>query len=346
MKTFKSLAIATVALGIMATSCQKENKYNLTGEVGDKNNNATVMLISFSNGDTLAVDTVRDGKFYFSETIETPILAQVRIGGRAIGTVILEPGNILMEPQAKVSGTPLNDLLGSFNDQQAEIYAQLAAINPQDSTAEEKSQALIAAYNALEDSVMKANLDNPVGATLMINNAYEMSVEDLQSAIEAHPTLASYSKLTKILDQKKVATETSVGHQYKDFEISYNGKTTKLSDLMVPGHYTLVDFWASWCGPCRREIPVIKEILEEYGPKGLDVVGVAVWDQPADTERAINELEITWPVIINAQTIPTDMYGILGIPSILLIGPDGTILSRDKQDQELKDAVAKEMASK
>ena len=112
---------------------------------------------------------------------------------------------------------------------------------------------------------------------------------------------------------------------------------------MQPGHYTLVDFWASWCGPCRREIPVIKELLNEYGPKGLDVVGVAVWDQVPETKKAMDELGITWPVIMDAKTIPTDMYGILGIPTIILIGPDGTILSRGKQGDALKAAVAEAM---
>ena len=98
----------------------------------------------------------------------------------------------------------------------------------------------------------------------------------------------------------------------------------------------IVDYWASWCGPCIRETKVIKEILEEYGPKGLEVLGVAVWDEPQNTLRAIEHHKLPWQQIINAQTVPTDLYGISGIPCILLIAPDGTILSRDKQDEELR----------
>ncbi len=81
---------------------------------------------------------------------------------------------------------------------------------------------------------------------------------------------------------------------------------------------------------------MIKEILEEYGPKGLEVLGVAVWDEPQNTLRAIENHQLPWQQIINAQTVPTDLYGISGIPCILLIAPDGTILSRDKQDEELR----------
>ena len=102
----------------------------------------------------------------------------------------------------------------------------------------------------------------------------------------------------------------------------------------------LLDFWASWCGPCRRETAVIKDLLKEYGPKGLDVVGVAVWDEPDNTRKAIEELALPWPQILNAQSVPTELYGIAGIPTIIIIDPDGKIVSRDKQDEELRADVA------
>jgi hypothetical protein len=77
-------------------------------------------------------------------------------------------------------------------------------------------------------------------------------------------------------------------------------------------------------------------LLNEYGPQGLEVLGVAVWDEPQNTKRAIEQHQLPWPQILNAQTVPTDLYGIAGIPCILLIAPDGTIVSRDKQDDELR----------
>lgn len=341
----KLSSIAPLCLLALVASCGQGTKsYKLTANVSDKHNDKEILLISYNNSDTIKSATAVNGNVVFEDTISSPMLVQIRVnGGPSLGTAILEPGEITFTTTDGASGTSLNNEMAQLKVASDKMNEAMSAIKKDDPNAEQLQEDIYNAYKVVSDSIMNANIDNPVGANLFISNAYYLTVDEIEAAMKDHPTLKSYTRLQKTLASKKLAEETGEGKTYKDFEVPYEGKTQTLSGLMQPGHYTLVDFWASWCGPCRREIPVIKEIQKEYGPKGLDVVGVAVWDQVPETIKAMKELEIDWPVIMDAKTIPTDIYGILGIPTIILISPDGTILSRGKQGDELKAAVAEAM---
>ncbi|MCQ2249788.1 MAG: TlpA family protein disulfide reductase [Bacteroidales bacterium] len=153
-------------------------------------------------------------------------------------------------------------------------------------------------------------------------------------------------------DQKKARAEaeardkaaqeaTAEGKMFVDFEAEYDGKVQKLSDYVGKGKYVLVDFWASWCGPCRQEIPNIIDVYNKYKGDKFDVIGVAVGDDPADTKQAIAEDNIPYNQILNTGDIAATVYGIRGIPHIILFGPDGTILARDLRGGMIEDAVKK-----
>ena len=149
-------------------------------------------------------------------------------------------------------------------------------------------------------------------------------------------------KYKSVLDAKK---NTSAGKLFTDFTVVQDpsdpeGSTVKFSDYVGKGKYVLVDFWASWCGPCKREIPNIAAVYDKYKGKDFDVLSVAVWDKTADTKAAAVEHGVVWSQIINAQRIPTDIYGIQGIPHIMLIGPDGVIIKRDLRGADIEKAVA------
>ena len=186
-------------------------------------------------------------------------------------------------------------------------------------------------------AVIKKNSDNALGVKAF-QEVYPMLEEAQASEILAGfngETLEDpfIKMVTNTLEAKKKVVE---GGMFLDFEVD----GVKFSDYVGKGKYILVDFWASWCGPCKQEIPNIKAVYEKYAGDDFDVLSIAVWDKPEDTIKAAEEHGVVWNQIINAQKIPTDLYGIEGIPQIMLFGPDGTIVKKSVRGAEIEAAVA------
>lgn len=332
----KLLVFAVGGLLAACTATAANDVYTVTAEFPEDFDGQPAVLVNFDTGEKIDSVAVDGNKAVFTGSVDKPVMARIVVDGNRAPMFVLEPGEISISPNVRgASGTPLNDLNIKIQQHIGELGAQYQAA-PRDSTGDAAREQVMAAYEAYCDSVFKANADNPIGYTLFLEQAYQMTLPELEEALAQNPSLKGYTRVNKLITAAKNKAATSAGSKFVDFAITNDSTTQRLSDYVGKGKPVLVDFWASWCGPCIRETKVIKELLEEYGPQGLEVLGVAVWDEPQNTLRAIEQHQLPWQQIINAQTVPTDLYGISGIPCILLIAPDGTILSRDKQDDELR----------
>jgi len=182
---------------------------------------------------------------------------------------------------------------------------------------------------------------DPAGAVFLYYLAFEVPVEEALAMYEgASDAVKNTTCMKTAVEGWQKQVVSSAGHPFIDFEVECDGKTTRLSDYVGGGRkLTVVDFWASWCGPCKREIPYLIDVYNRYHAQGVEVVGVATWDEPAATLEAIDKLAIPYPQIINAQRLGSDAYGIEGIPEILLIGEDGMILARGLRGEGIEEAV-------
>ncbi len=329
----KRFLLALVALLPLAAAA---GPYKVTFPTHDLPDGSMIYMCNYDTGEKIDSCVTDKSVAVFSGRIDEPVPA-VMVAGRPLqAQFVLEEGSFTFDKSLSPVGSMLNDVLTSEYKTIAEKIAALSAVQ-----SEEEYKAL---YTPTVDYILQAikrNASTPVGYIMFRDFASAFDAPAVIDLVDSNPDLKSYTKVNKLYTGAQNSLATSEGKPYRDFTITYEGVAKSLSDYVGKGQYVLVDFWASWCGPCMREMPVLKEIYNDYTPKGLKMLGVAVWDKPADTEAAIARLQLPWEVIIDAQAVPTDLYGITGIPCIIVFAPDGTIYSRDARGEQLKDIIAK-----
>lgn len=346
--------ILTILLALVAVaghSQQNQLRYRLEGTIGDSTLNTKLLLyqeISPMRMVNAVIDTVevvrgkiipRDGTLDEAGSFHLESITKDDERPNIISPVfIIEEGKIYIYfnqnlEEYKALETPLNKAFGDFVNA---FYPLLYG-----------------------DSVRQQRLDSLMQSELMLHNDDVLGMQALAMAF-AHvkpSTMASWLELMSprlkagaAWNEMKLALSAmgvemesqeqffspTVGEKFVDFSVEYEGKTTRLSDYVGQGQYVLVDFWASWCGPFRMEIPNLITAYEKYKERGLVVLGIAAWDKADDSLRAIKEDSVPYPQILNTQEIATKAYNLQGIPHIILFSPDGTILSRGLRGKDIE----------
>ena len=331
-KTIITLLLTLIA--VVGQSQENNTSYTFKSDIREiikdmANDDVTLekyFLVDYASKEPITKKQVwKDSVISISGNITAPRLVQLSLEMKIPGGVrtksfpfILEPGDIVFTIDTKtfsVGGTPRNEALFKAINELREAYKaddfEKVRQIPKDYILQHKDDV-----SAVLMLTANGKPDTPDEAAELL-----ALIEQCGNVVRLHPAI-----IKSIEDANTVLSRPKEGDMFKDFAVDYDGQTHRLSDYVGRGKYALVDFWASWCGPCRREIPNLISLYEKYKNRNFTIVGVAVNDKPEATLKAIAQDSIPYPQILNTQNVAPSLYGFDGIPYIILIDPEGRIL--------------------
>ena len=297
------------------------NTYTITGKLDPGITDSVFLMQGNPENPTIASAAVAaDGTFKIKGTIDQPDLAILTNRHRqGIGFIFLEPGKIDVKTadlgQFQVGGTRSNEIFQPINDSLGMLQGQfLVAMQENDM---EKFDSLNQVANGIMRRALDNNSDNLVGVYFFGNLYNEMEPQEAREILNKFPELALPDSL---------------------------GETVSVTPLIGPGKWVLIDFWATWCSPCRGELPYLKEAFKEFGPKGFNIYGVSLDNDAESWKEFLVKEEMTWPNVIavtDGKSAPiVEEYGIRSIPTNFLISPEGKIVAKDLRGEGIKEKLA------
>ena len=354
----RKLLLSIVAASMTLAACNAQSGYKVAGTVeGMPDGKAIIATVNGSSLDTLAKADVKNGSFEFTGNVSEPTGAYIMvIGQRGAIPFMLENANITVN--AGQAGLTVTGSEGQ------KIYDQFMAINT--TTQQEamklqqeyqaangdqaKMQAVQEAYaklmtdaQAKETELIKANPDSYVSTFVIVSGMGQMEYEQLKERYNLLGEKAKASAQGKAIAAQIAKLEsTAIGQIAPNFTITTpEGESISLYD--IKGKVKLIDFWASWCGPCRGENPHVVEIYKEYHPKGLEIFGVSLDNNKEAWVKAIADDGLVWKHgsdLKGWQSAPAQLYSVSGIPHTVLLDENNKIIAKNLRGDELKQKIA------
>lgn len=343
----KSLFFAAFA-AVVAVSCgpKMSDTTTITGDLGEGAPSGINISIPLVKVDTTI--TVTDGKFTVTVPASRISMGRMRVGN-VIGPFVSDGTRLTLsvidgKELSFKSDSPkksVQEAFQSFNKTMSDFQEKYQPMLESATSTEEEDKVYEAYQSDVRDFCLKttdANKDNVLAVVAIENLNYLLSTAQMDSVLTSLDPILSGNKTIAAMNLTMAANRnTGEGKMFSDFTIDDD----KFSNYVGKGKYTLVDFWASWCGPCKKELPNLRNIYSKYAGEDFDMLSVAVWDEPQASLDSAKALGIVWNHMINGQKPVTDLYGIEGIPHIILFGPDGTILKRNLRGEGIETEIAK-----
>lgn len=272
--------------------------------------------------------------------------------------VYLEAGNtsVLFDEVSRVQGTPLNEKFQIFNDGMKQTLTDMNALRTEYEEAEkagkkdpEFQRSIEQKYEKLANQVstnsfnfLKENIGNTLGEFLFFSVAGNLNLDQITELLAlSRPQFKETSLIKDITASLAKEKALDVGGTYLDITLNdEKGNPVTLSDYVSKNKVTLIDFWASWCGPCRKEMPNVVDAYAKYKDKGFEIVGISLDDSKDAWVKGIKSMKMTW---INVSDLggwksqAAQLYGIKSIPTTLLVDSEGKIVAKNLRGTALLD---------
>lgn len=356
-------------LSLVIASCKDKNSFTISGTLNNPGKVKKVYVLEADSVRINMIDSVNlseDGKFEIKHTSPFANLYKLRIGNHIFDLVAQNGESIDFK-------TDLNDtthaytITGSSESEKMQEYNKLSNLYG-DKTSKvvaeyqdkleklgHESDSLMSVYRpkfmAAQDEYSQATLkfmnDNKsslaslYAALSLDQNKYEQQLIAYADAIKGN--FAGNLAAKKFTEQMEFAKPISIGHKAPAFEIgTSDGRTIKLSDYK--GKYVMLDFWASWCGPCRQEMPNVVKQYAAFKDKGFNILGISLDEDKTAWLAAAKQMNMTWDQASELQkwTGPTEKtFHIEAIPANFIIDPQGTIVAKNLTGTDLEDFLKK-----
>ncbi|SEA65139.1 Peroxiredoxin [Arachidicoccus rhizosphaerae] len=355
-------AMAAMTLGFFACHQAPKDSYTINGDITGLKD--SMIYFRTSAGDSMVVDSakVTAGKFTFTGKAEEPKMASIYLQDRRGGfnlyvenAAISIKGNVDSLSTVRITGSPTQEQWDKFqadlkplNDQEDTLFQQYQTARMKNDTAavaaiEKQANDLNDKREAASKKFIQANPKSYISLNLLRSLVYSTEYADLNKMFTGLDTAIQHSatgaKISEQLDKMKA---TAIGEPAIDFTANdVNGNPVSLSSFK--GKYVLVDFWASWCGPCRAENPNVVKAFNKYKDKNFTILGVSLDEDASKWKEAIDHDKLAWTQVSDLKgwkSEPAGKYGVRAIPANFLLDQDGKIIGHNLRGEDLEAKLA------